>query len=53
MKYVIENVNEPELLWTNAWGWTDGDDFDVFTFEEKEEFNLPIDGKWMQLVVAA
>jgi len=51
--YVIENETDSSLLWCNAWGWTDGDDFDVFSFEEKEEFTLPIDGKWMQLVVTA
>lgn len=51
--YVIENETDPSLLWCNACGWTDGDDFDVFSFEEKEEFTLPIEGKWMQLVVTA
>jgi hypothetical protein len=50
--YVIENETDSSLLWCNAWGWTDGDDFDVFSFEEKEEFTLPIEGKWMQLVIA-
>ena len=51
--YVIENETDSSLLWCNAWGWTDGDDFDVFSFEEKEEFTLPTEGKWMQLVVTA
>ena len=51
MNYVIECVNNPELLWSNAWGWTDGDDFDVFSFDEKEDFQLPVEGKWMQLII--
>jgi hypothetical protein len=48
--YVIENETDSNLLWSNAWGWTDGDDFDVFTFEERAEFDLPIEGKWIQFV---
>lgn len=51
--YVVENNNDNSLLWSNAWGWTDGDDFDVFTFDQKEDFDLPVEGKWMQLVVNA
>ena len=51
--YVIENEVDNSLLWSNAWGWTDGDDFDVFSFDEKEDFDLPMKGKWMQLVVPA
>ncbi len=49
-QYVIENENDPTLLWSNVHGWVDCDDFDVFTFEEKETLNLPIEGKWMQLI---
>jgi hypothetical protein len=52
MNYVIENVIDPELLWSNGWGWTDGDDFDVFSLQEMETLNLPIEGKWIGLLVS-
>jgi hypothetical protein len=49
-QYVIENENNSTLLWSNVYGWVDCDYFDVFTFEEKEIFTLPIEGRWMQLI---
>jgi hypothetical protein len=52
MRYVIENKTDNDLLWSNAWGWTDGDDFDVFSSDEKEQFHLPVEGQWMRLAVA-
>jgi hypothetical protein len=51
IEYVIENINDNSLLWSNAWGWTDGDDFDVFTIEEKLFLNPPIEGIWKQLSI--
>ena len=49
-RYVIANVNDSNLLWSNSDGWTDGDDFEVFTLEESEELDLPIEGEWSLLV---
>ncbi len=49
-RYVIANKNEPDLLWSNSEGWTDGDDFEVFSLEESEELSLPIEGEWSLLV---
>lgn len=48
--FVIQCVNDAALLWSNTDGWTDGDDFDVFTLEEAETLNLPIEGQWVRLV---
>lgn len=47
--FVIQNAEG--LLWSNSDGWTDGDDFDVFTIEESETLNLPIEGEWARLSV--
>jgi len=44
-----EKTNENGLLWSNADGWTEGDDFDVFTLEESEALNLPLGGAWARL----
>lgn len=51
-RYVIQCENDADLLWSNADGWTDADDFDVFSLEETESLNLPIEGKWVLLNTA-
>jgi hypothetical protein len=45
MSWIIENVDEPELAWSNEWGWCE-DTFDTFSDEEKETLNLPLGGRW-------
>jgi hypothetical protein len=41
-------VGTPEnLYWNNNTGWGDVDSADVFTEEEKNISNLPIDGAWL------
>lgn len=49
-KYIIISKNNPELTWSNSEGFTLGDDFEVFTEEEREREDLPIDGEWAELV---
>lgn len=46
--FVIQCISNHELLWSNTDGWTDCDNFDVFTIEESETLNLPIDGQWVR-----
>lgn len=46
--FAIQSTTEPELLWSNADGWTDGEDFDLFTIEESETLSLPTDGQWVR-----
>lgn len=49
MKYLaIQSNTNPEMLWSNTDGWTDGDDFDLFTIEESQALNLPIGGQWVR-----
>ena len=48
-KYVIENENDMRLLWSNTDGWTDSDNFDVFSIDETMEFTLPTEGRWIEL----
>lgn len=49
-RFVIQNENDETLFWSNTDGWVDDDNFDVFTLEESEELNLPIEGQWVRLI---
>lgn len=51
MAWIIEHISEKDdndlpLVWSNSEGFTSGDDYETFDEEEKEKYNLPIDGKW-------
>lgn len=46
--YVIASKTDPELCWSNAYGWTE-DNYDTFTQSEHDRLNLPIDGEWEQV----
>ena len=41
--YVIESNG---LYWSSTYGWTELDDADLFTYEERMNLNLPIGGAW-------
>jgi hypothetical protein len=47
-RFRIVNVLNPELAWSNVFGWIDADedDWDTFTLEESETLDLPLDGAW-------
>ena len=45
MTYIIVNKNDPELLWSNQYGWVT-EDYDSFSATEREIMHLPIDGEW-------
>lgn len=36
------------LAWSNTQGWVEGEDFDLFTDEEKAEMRLPLGGEWQE-----
>ena len=49
--YMIVHVDYSNWIWNNNWGWMvveEGgeEEISMFTEEEKNKFNLPIDGKW-------
>jgi hypothetical protein len=48
-RYVIRCITDHSLLWSNTDGWVDDDCFDVFTLEETESLNLPLEGEWALL----
>lgn len=48
MNFIIRCVNDPELCWSNTFGWC-LDDYDTFTPEERETLRLPIEGEWEQV----
>ena len=45
--YCIQCVNNPDLFWSNDWGWGDEDvPMTLFSEEEKNKVQLPVEGKW-------
>jgi hypothetical protein len=54
MQYVIRclqpcPISGEELFWSNDEGWTESDNFEVFTASELTLFNLPMEGEWVEL----
>ena len=49
--FVIENVFDSKMVWSNTEGWVDENDcnYDVFTLEESETLDLPVEGKWVRI----
>lgn len=39
-------VNEEGMLWSNSEGWTQGDDWETYTYEETLYYQIPIGGRW-------
>jgi len=48
-KFAIQSKIDRQLFWSNDEGWTDSDNFEVFTLEESQTFNLPIDGEFIRI----
>jgi len=44
--WCIQNMNYPELFWSNDWGWVE-EGFTLFTEKERKELNLPLEGEWI------
>jgi len=56
--YVIVHTKDGELVvddngdveyWSNEWGWVVGDMADLYTDNEHQRFNLPIEGEWEEV----
>jgi hypothetical protein len=45
--YEIRNNSDNSFAWSNKFGWVDDDEYDLFTEKEKNELNLPINGRWV------
>ena len=43
----IDEGSDGELFWNNNQGWTSLDDANVFTNNERQQFNLPMGGAWI------
>lgn len=43
----LEDEREHDY-WSNAQGWVDRDSCDVFTSEERDRLDLPMEGEWEQ-----
>lgn len=47
--YAITNESDNGLFWSSDHGWVDTPTFDLFTREEREAWDLPIGGRWVQV----
>jgi hypothetical protein len=47
--FVVRCFGDHNLLWSNDEGWTESDNFEVYTLEESEESELPFGGEWIRL----
>jgi hypothetical protein len=45
MNYIIVNIADNELCWSNSDGWV-VEGYDTFTEFERANLSLPIDGAW-------
>ncbi len=49
--YKIVNINDKKLFWSNCYGWTERRNAELFTTEERNKRNLPIEGKWIKIKI--
>jgi hypothetical protein len=49
--FVIEAVGnrQPQLYWSNGYGWGDRNGATVFRQHELDQVELPIGGRWVEL----
>ena len=47
--FAIQSKSDRDMYWSNDEGWTDSDNFEVFTLEESQTVNLPIDGEFVRI----
>ena len=45
---VVDNDGYFEY-WNNDWGWVGGEMADLYTDNERKQFNLPIGGEWEEV----
>jgi hypothetical protein len=45
---VFDDLGDIEY-WSNEWGWVSGDMADLYTDNEHQRFNLPIEGEWEEV----
>ena len=48
MAWIIESLEEPDLAWSNTFGWC-SETYDTFSDEEKHTLNLPFGGHWVSV----
>lgn len=49
--WIIQNIEDPELVWSNELGWVEGsvNDYTLFTQAQRDTLNLPIGGQWVEV----
>jgi hypothetical protein len=47
MRWIIENVNDRDLYWSNELGWANRASATPFAEHEAMRFSLPIEGRWV------
>ena len=49
MMYAIRNKSNAGLAWSDSDGWVDDDSYDLFTFQERDDMELPPGGEWWRV----
>lgn len=47
--YVIISYHDSLLFWSNDNGW--GQVADIFSQDERDTLNLPLDGEWREIIL--
>lgn len=47
--FVVINKDNQHEFWSNEFGWTDFEEADYFTEDEKQDYNAPLGGEWISL----
>ena len=49
--FIIEaiGIRQPQLYWSNDYGWGDRNGATVFKGDERDQLDLPIGGRWVEL----
>jgi len=46
-EWVIQNINDPTLFWSNTYAWTLLEEADSFSEQDRLRLNLPFGGEWI------
>lgn len=48
MAWIIVNIYDEELAWSDVYGWV-SEDYDTYDDEEQSTLSLPIEGAWFRV----
>ena len=45
--YVVRNLSDPTLFWSNVWGWGSREGCELFDANERFAYATPNGGEWV------